>query len=85
MDGPFRNLQYASNDPAYSRTRDSDTLSRGMAGEYANAPDPPRRAAVFRWSAADGVTMELLDPKWSRLARQYYTRRDESDAVTRDE
>ena len=39
---------------------------------YANATDPPRRVAVYRWSPADGVTMELLDEEWSNVARRYY-------------
>jgi hypothetical protein len=40
---------------------------------YTNATDPPQRVAVFRWSARDGVTLELLDPE-SRFARQLYER-----------
>jgi hypothetical protein len=30
--------------------------------------------AVFRWSPRDGVTLELLDAEWSRVARGYFER-----------
>jgi hypothetical protein len=41
---------------------------------YTNATDPRRRIAVFRWSEAQGVTVELLDAEWERIPRQYYER-----------
>lgn len=41
---------------------------------YANATDPPRRVAVYRWSPDGGVTMELLDEEWSKVAKQYFER-----------
>ncbi|TDV51005.1 hypothetical protein [Actinophytocola oryzae] len=41
---------------------------------YTNATDPPRRVAVYRFTESSGVTMELLDPEWSKVAKQYYER-----------
>jgi hypothetical protein len=39
---------------------------------YANNTGEPRRVAIFRWSEETGVTLETLDPGWSRLATQYF-------------
>ncbi len=41
---------------------------------YTNATEPPRRVAVYRYSAAQGVTMELLDEEWAHFAREIFER-----------
>jgi hypothetical protein len=41
---------------------------------YANNTGSPRRVAVFHWSEGDGVTLETIDPEWSRLATTFFER-----------
>jgi len=53
---------------------DPSTTTPTQVALWANATDPPRRVAVYRWSPADGVTMELLDEEWSKVAKQYFER-----------
>ncbi|HEY0451514.1 endonuclease V [Actinophytocola sp.] len=63
-------------------TRLADQLSRRTLDEAATAPSrvalfghatgTARRIAVFCWNPADGVTLELLDPEWSRVATGYF-------------
>jgi hypothetical protein len=38
---------------------------------YSYASGAPSRVAEFRWSAADGVTLDIDDPEWGSVAEQY--------------
>jgi hypothetical protein len=38
---------------------------------YSYASGLPRRAAEFRWSEADGVTLDIADPEWGSIAERY--------------
>ena len=38
---------------------------------YSYASGAPLRAAEFRWSAADGVTLDVDDPEWGSVAERY--------------
>jgi hypothetical protein len=49
----------------------NDTVPTRVA-LYSHASGEPRRIAEFRWNPEAGVTLDILDPQWSRLARQYY-------------
>jgi len=39
---------------------------------YAATTGLPERVAEFRWSADAGVTLQVFDEGWGRLARRYY-------------
>lgn len=41
---------------------------------YAYAASDEHPVAEFRWSPASGVTLNVLNPDWSRLAEDYFTR-----------
>lgn len=39
---------------------------------YAATTGIPERVAEFRWSATTGVTLQIFEDMWGRLALQYY-------------
>ncbi|WP_086829088.1 hypothetical protein [Allokutzneria sp. NRRL B-24872] len=39
---------------------------------YAYASGEPKRAAEFRWSETDGVTVTVVDPEWGVVGKQFY-------------
>jgi hypothetical protein len=50
---------------------------------YSYASGSPARAAEFRWSAADGVTLTVFDREWGALAERYMAEGIGSDALRR--
>jgi hypothetical protein len=50
---------------------------------YANTTEGRRAAATFRWNPHQGVTLEVLDPTWSQLAKRYYEQGAPYDAEMR--
>jgi hypothetical protein len=50
---------------------------------YSYASGSAARAAEFRWSAADGVTLTVFDPEWGAIAERYMAEGIASHAMRR--
>ena len=64
-------------------------MNTTLVGLYVERDSGPRLVAHFRWSAEEGVSLDLLDPDWSSYARTCYEKgvlfERERRVVTRDE